>query len=268
MEAMAIRTEALQRWWPTTQCLDLVEGPVEAAAEAVHAEVSRWHHSVPDQGPAATSWEGVRAAAARVLGHNRSAAVSSVAAAWEVFAGLDAAFAAAPLFTNIPTFLLVLPTHSKWSVLWNNSFLCDGYDSLCHCLTENHQLTTLHWIAHDATTTAQPGATFTHRKWVKSSLVVRSVYVGQNDRRWLFEQYGPPLPEEDRGLYQAARTRDRLDERHMLDLLDRLGARPWSEAFYALQEKPCYAVRYEGVASSILRRTRQQVLDPDEGRLP
>ena len=35
------------------------------------------------------------------------------------------------VFTNVSTCYLVLPTHSRWTVRWNNSFLCDGYDSLC-----------------------------------------------------------------------------------------------------------------------------------------
>jgi len=38
------------------------------------------------------------------------------------------------------------------------------------------------------------------------------------------EQYGPPLPEENRGLYKAANKRDRRNEHHMAALLGRLGA--------------------------------------------
>ena len=38
---MHIRSWVMQLWWPTTQ-LDIVEGPAEAVAEAVHTEVSRW----------------------------------------------------------------------------------------------------------------------------------------------------------------------------------------------------------------------------------
>ena len=39
---MHIRSKVMQLWWPTTQCLDIVEGPAEVVAEAVHTEVSRW----------------------------------------------------------------------------------------------------------------------------------------------------------------------------------------------------------------------------------
>jgi hypothetical protein len=41
-EGMHIRSKVMQLWWPTTQCLDIVEGPAEVVAEAVHTEVSRW----------------------------------------------------------------------------------------------------------------------------------------------------------------------------------------------------------------------------------
>jgi hypothetical protein len=40
-EGMHIRSWVMQLWWPTTQ-LDIVEGPAEVVAEAVHTEVSRW----------------------------------------------------------------------------------------------------------------------------------------------------------------------------------------------------------------------------------
>jgi hypothetical protein len=265
MKGMHIRSEVMQLWWPTTQCLDIVEGPIEVVAEAVHAEVSRFGKRDANGigTPRAPGWlDGIRSAMPTFLGGRRSAPWlgCTVAAAWETFPNLNAAFGTAPEFTNVPTFFLVLPTHSKWTVLWNNSFLCDGYDSLCFCLTENHHLTTVHWSAHDQTTTSQPGASFTHRKWANSSVDVRSVYVGQNDRRWLFDQYGSPLPEEDRGLYKAARKRDRFNEQRMAELLGRLGAYPWSEDFYALPERPCYLLRCTPLPPTLLRRTRDQVL--------
>jgi hypothetical protein len=258
-----IRSRVIQDWWPTTASLDIVEGPIEVVAEAVHAEVSRWSRKVRVESDASkTWWDGARSTVSRFLGHNKVVPDIRVVTSWETFPSLDAAFSAAPAdFPNVPSFFLILPTHSKWSVLWNNSFLCDGYDSLCFCLTENHHLTTLHWFAHDkVAANTQPGASFSHRKWANSSVVLRTVYVGQNDRRWHFEQYGPPLPEEDRGLYKAANKRDRLNEHHMAALLGRLGAYPWLEEFYALPTKPCYVLRKEGFPPSIPRRTRDEVL--------
>src|SRR5262245_38651700 len=125
---MHLRSDSIQRWWPTTQSLGLVEGPVEAVAAAVETELRR------------------------ILRGER------VVTFWEAYTSLDAAFQAAPEFANVPTFYLVLPSRSRWTVLWNNSFLCDGCDSLCWCLTKNHRLITMHWLAHDKWTTFQSGA--------------------------------------------------------------------------------------------------------------
>jgi hypothetical protein len=128
---MQLRSEIIQRWWPTTQSLDLVEGNVEQVAAAVRDEVSRFLQSEP------------------------------IKVSWEKFPNLDAAFEAVPEFANVPTFYLVIPSHSKWTVLWNNSLLCAGYDSLYSCLTKNHGLTTIHWSAHDELTSFQPELLFT-----------------------------------------------------------------------------------------------------------
>lgn len=184
----------LRRWWPSTQSLDLVEGSVEAVADAVHAEYSRFLNG------------------------------ERINASWSQFRDIDEAFRSVPEFRNAPTCILVLPTRSKWTVLWNNSFLCSGYDSLCWCLSSHHHLTTLHWSAHDEWTTFQSGASFTHRRHNGTTLVERSVYCGQEDERWVFYAAGQPLDEEDVSDYNARRRRDRLNERSLLALLSRLGA--------------------------------------------
>lgn len=164
-------------------------------------------------------------------------------AVWEKHPDLDAVFAAPPEFANVPTWFVALPTRSRWVVLWNNSFLCDGYDSLCWCLTRNHGLTTVHWSAHDTTTTFQPGAAFHHRRRDGEALVERSVSCSATDGRWAFAERGEPLPEEDLSGYGARRKRDRLDERRVAALLARLGAEPWAEGFYEVADRPCFVVR-------------------------
>jgi hypothetical protein len=183
-----------------------------------------------------------------------------VTSAWASFPTLEAAFREAPHFTNVPTFLLVLPTRSRWTVLWNNSYLCDGYDSLCSNLTARHRLTTLHWGAHDTSTSFQPGAFFTHRKWVDSGVQERAVYVAANDGRWSFGQRGEPLPEEDLALYSARRKSDRLNERHVSELLKRLGADPWQEEFYAIQDHRSFVVRRPKYPATVHRKQRAEVL--------
>src|SRR5262249_39280380 len=136
------------------------------------------------------------------------------------------------VFTNVPTVYFVLPTRSDWSVLWYNSFLCDGYDSLCWCLATNHALTTMHWRSSDEDAVFQAGSSFTFRRPSESRLSERSGYCGKNDERWEFHAVGEPLPEEHLQAYSARRKRDRLHEQGMLKLLERLGARPWQDEFY------------------------------------
>lgn len=225
-----MRSGAIGKYWPATQSLDLVEGSIEDVARAVETEVRRFTHPEP------------------------------IEAEWRMFGALGDAFAACRLFTNVPTFYLVLPTHSRWTVLWNNSFLCDGYDSLCHCITQNHGLTTMHWAAHDQSTTFQPGSRFTFRALKADTLVERSVYCGREDKRWLFEQIGQPLPEEDTSAYGAKQKKDRLNESGMLALLERLGAKPWNEEFYRLGIDRCFVMNRRSFPPSISRRLPQEVL--------
>lgn len=103
-------SETVQRWWPLPDSLDLVRAPIKIVASAVLAEVTRF------------------------------VAGGQLSSAWVPFSSLDQVFASVALFTNVPTVYFVLPTRSEWSVLWNNSFLCDGYDSLCWCLATSHAL--------------------------------------------------------------------------------------------------------------------------------
>jgi hypothetical protein len=228
---MGDRGRLIGKWWPTTQSLDLVEGSAEQVAAAVEEEVRRFLKGTP------------------------------VSGRWTTVQDLDAAFSIPPAFANVPTWFLVLPTDSRWTVLWNNSFLCDGYDSLCSCLTRNHGLTTLHWFAHDEWTTMQSGAGFTHRRRDGTQLVERSVYCAQEDRQWHFHAIGPLLPEESPDQYSARRKRDRLNEVSMMALLHRLGAEPWSDGFYAVPERNIFVLERLEIPSTIAVRTRESVLE-------
>lgn len=230
---MALRSPILRAWWPATQAFDLVEAPAARAAEAVEAEVRRF------------------------------AAGEPVEAAWRRFENLADAFGSAPDFANVPTYLLVLPARGRWSVLWNNAFLCDGYDALAWCLTQNHGLRTLHVSAHDTLTTFQPGAAFCHRVRENGALVERSVQCAQEDTRWTFRQSGPPLPEEDLAGYAAQRKRDRLNETRLHALLERLGAAPWSEDAYALPAEPAFCLRRTRPPAAEQRKPAAEVLRPE-----
>ncbi|MGJ7524724.1 hypothetical protein [Variovorax sp. GB1P17] len=225
-----LRSQTLERWWPTTQSLDLVHGTVRQVAAAVEAEVTRF-----------------------VGGE-------TLATAWSRYADLDEAFGAVAEFANVPTHFLVLPTNSEWTVLWNNSFLCSGYDALCACLTKNHGLTSIHWSAHDSTTVFQPGALFTHRRLVDTAVVERSVHVTRQDSKWSFGEAGPVLPQENTDSYLARRVHDRLNESLMAALLGRLGAAPWTEEFYALAEQSCFVLQRPSAPKTVIRRPRDAVV--------
>lgn len=96
-------SESVLRWWPLPVSFDLVCAPIKVVAFAVLDEVTRF------------------------------AAGEQLSSAWVPFSSIGQVFGSVSEFTNIPTVYFVLPTRSEWSVLWNNSFLCDGYDSLCWC---------------------------------------------------------------------------------------------------------------------------------------
>lgn len=202
------------KWWPTTQSLDLVEGTIEGVADAASAEFSRIADYCGD----------------------------GFSAQWHTFERLDMAFSSTPYFDNVASRILLLPTRSKWVVMWNNNFLCDGFDQFCLGLTSRSALTTIHWSAHDELTTFQPGATFHLRRKVADELIERRVQASRTDTRWDFFEQGDPLPQEDLGGYRAKRKRDRLNERRVMELLARLGADPWNEAFYALPEQKTFSL--------------------------
>jgi hypothetical protein len=210
--------------------LDLVEGSVREVGEAVQAELSRY-----------------------VTGDR-------IVAGWFQFPDLNTAFSSAPDFENVPTHILVLPTRSKWSVLWYNTFLCNGYDSLCWNLASNYRFTTVHWSAHDELTTFQSGTHFIHRRHDGAEVIERTVQATQQDKRWHFYAIGRPLEEENVAEYDAKRKRDRLNERSLLSLLGRLGAKPWSEDFYAFPEQETFVIRRQSVSPSAARRSRDEVL--------
>lgn len=225
-----MRTSAIANCWPSTQSLDLVQAPCEVAAHAVETELRR------------------------VLG------AEPIKGRWLTASSIDQAIKSCTEFTNVPTFILVLPTKSRWSVLWNNSWLCDGYDSLCHWLTSNHGLTTMHWSAHDQDSTFQSGAAFAYRARINGTVTERSVYCGREDARWTFHEEGAPLPEEDMQVYEARRKRDRLNEQVLLSLIERLGAHPWDEAFYDFPSQQCYVLQRTSYPSAIARRRPNEVL--------
>ena len=226
---MPPKGSSLRAWWPTTQSLDLVYGNTELVAAALEVEFSRF------------------------------AEPAKIQTSWRRFKNLGAAFESASTFDNVVTHIIALPTHSHWVVLWNNSFLCGGYDSLCWGLTTRHKFRTLHWSAHDESTTYQSGASFIHRQVDGENVVERSVASIQEDKRWIFHESGSPLPEEDSTDYAARKKRDRLNEKTLTALLGRLGAEPWFDAFYDLEGRDAFVLS-RPLPPKAISRTADQVI--------
>lgn len=172
---------------------------------------------------------------------------------WVPFNSLAKIFESVNEFTNVPTVYFVLPTQSDWTVLWNNSFLCDGYDSLCWCLTTNYGMTTVHWQSSNEDAVFQAGSLFTARRQSASGLVERSVYCCKDDAHWEFHALGEPLPEEEIAAYSARRARDRLNEQGLMALLSRLGAQPWEDSFY--REGKAFRIERISLPNTISRKT-------------
>lgn len=238
---MTSEQTVFDRWWPSTQSLDLIEGDTEEAAAAVAAEFRE---------------------VARYSGDD-------ITTEWRTFADLDAAFDSVPYFDNVGSRMLLLPTRSRWVVLWTSSFLCAGFDQFIRSVTLDAGLTTIHWSAHDTTTTFQPGAMFHLRRMDGTALVERLVQAARTDRRWDFFERGEPLPEEDVDGYRARRKRDRLNERRVMELLDRLDARPWDEAWYALPEQPVFRLERPSPPTAQRREPVDVITGahgPDRGR--
>ena len=226
-----LKSPVIEKWWPTTQALELVEGPADVVAQAVLAAVGGF------------------------VGED--VVECQTAEFGDVHGALSRA--AAQGFCKVPTTYLILSTHSEWTVIWNDCFLCDGHDSLCRALTADHGLTTVHWSAHDETTTFQPGAMFHMRRLDRATLVERRVQVAANDGAWAFFSEGTPLAQEDVEGYRARLARDRLNEKRIAELLAVLGAEPWREEFYDL-EHGARLVRRTHVPASVERRAVEDVL--------
>jgi hypothetical protein len=220
-----LRSVEMQRLWPRIQSLDLVKAGTPEVAHAVAAEVTRYTADHDKADPTIES---------------------------RPLVSLPSALSAVKYSTNVPTSILVLPTNSDWTVLWNNSTLADGYDSLCSNLTSRFGFETVHWLANDEGATFQPGATFCFRRLRDGGVVKRSIHASLNDGSWTFLEHGVPLPEEDLANYRKRRIRDRFNEAVVMSLLARLGARPWSEEYYA-SGQPYFCVQRIGYSESICR---------------
>ncbi len=201
--------------WPFLMSLDLVRAPADDCAAAVNAEFSRFARGQAIQETTFT------------------------------FGSLATLFSEPDAFFVSPTRIYVVPTRTDWTVLWNNSFHCSGYDSLCHCLTLNHGLETFHFKASDEDAFFLAGTLIRHRFPTGGEPLLRSIQASKGDSgRWVWYESGPIQAYEDARNYTARRKKDRLNEAIVADYLATLGCDPRQESVYdGAAQVTCYANR-------------------------
>jgi hypothetical protein len=141
------------------------------------------------------------------------------------------------ILTNIPTKIFVFPTITEWAIIWNNSFLCDGWDSLSYNLTRLYKYKTLHFNSHDTKTTFLPSSCFHYRFWNGNDIQERYVWTGVNDNnKWEFIEKGTVCDFEDIKNYKNKIIKNRLNEKIIAELLGEIGVNPWEEKYYNYNE--------------------------------
>lgn len=202
-------------YWPFLMSLDLVKAPADDCASAVKAEFSRF--------------------ARDELIHETTFPLQS----------LEHLFSTPSEFYASPTRIYVVPTTTEWTVLWNNSFHCTGYDSLCHCLTLNHGLETLHFQSSDRDAFYLAGTLIRHRLPADTEPLLRSLQASKDDSsRWVWFESGPVQPYENVENYTSRLKRNRLNEAILADYLATLGCDPREASVYGhTSEVTCFARR-------------------------
>ncbi|MCL2155659.1 MAG: hypothetical protein FWH53_08350 [Leptospirales bacterium] len=140
-------------------------------------------------------------------------------------------------FTSVPTKVIVFPTITKWTIIWNNSFLCNGWDSLCYNLSNLYKFETFHFCSHDTITTMLPGSYFYYRYFENDILQERYVWACKNDNnKWEFIEKGDECYFETVENYKERIIKNRLNEEKMKELFNKMGINPWDDAVYKINE--------------------------------
>ena len=220
---METKDEVFETWWPLPRSIDLVKAPFDRAAPAIFTELDRFTADEP------------------------------LRTTWDQLASVDELFRSVPYFASVPTIYYIVPTHSDWTAIVNNCFMCDGHDLLCWNLTKVHHLTTLAWASSDRNDVFQAGSHFTYRAHDGNNIITRSVHCSRQDEDWHSFEMGDPLAEED---IKPGNNEDRrLDEKAIVSLLEKLGARPWREDFYNLgADSQCYRVERPSPPITVIKR--------------
>ena len=223
----SVQDPVIRAWWPLARSLDLVRAPLATVAEHLASEIGR------------------------TIGPHRATSIEP--------RHLHDVFASVTTFTNFPTVFFALPARNGWTVLWNNSFQCDGYASLAYNLTRVHGVDTLHFSSSDTDGPGLAGTTFAWHPASGGGEPARTLYCASQGKRWNFHATGTPLPGEVLADYEKRVIRERMNERSMMALLATLGAEPWREAFYEFSV-PAFRIDTLDVPRATITRLPSEVV--------
>jgi hypothetical protein len=207
----AAKDQVFDEWWPLGQSFTLVRAPINRVALAFEQE------------------------GARLSEYICGGADHFV---WVPHSSITDLFQSVKKFTISPTIQYAIPTKTGWTVVWDNCSNCEGHSSFAHCLTRFYNLETIWFRSTDRDSIMLAGTHFTHSKaGAGAEPVKRHVYCCSVGNRWVFQESGERLPEEDAARYSRRQKRERLDEEGMMELLVRFGIHPWRETAYNFQTR-------------------------------
>ena len=182
----------MNKYWPFYIGFDLVLADVEQTADAVENELNRFFNNQVTR---------------------ESIKLKTLA---DVFSKPNA-------YTSFPTEFFVVPTKSPWTLLWCNTFHCNGYDSLCYCITQHSQLETIHYTSCDHDAFYQAGSQWHHRVDCGTERVISAI---RNDTKWDWFSNGELQSYENEKYYENRIIKKRFNNHIVNEYLDEIGFNP------------------------------------------
>lgn len=188
---------ALIKTFPFFLSLDLARGPISTVSKAVENELSRFNDNC-------IKVDQVR------------------------FSSVEDIINHPATYSSSPIYFYIIPTNTDWTILWNNSFHCNGHDSLCHCLTKNHKIETIHYLSSDIDAFYQAGSSWTHRL---PNGAMRNISCIKEDKKWIWYTSGEVQDYEEQHLYTERIKRKRFNNNILQNYLRSIGCNPNEQPF-------------------------------------
>jgi len=191
-----------REYWPFYLSFDLVMSTQKKAFKACFSELSRSYNKKIK---------------------SKSISVSSI----------NEVFQNPPGYTTYPSHTYVISTHTKWTILWCNTFHCNGFDTLGWNVTKHHGIPTIHYEASDSDAFYQAGSKWYHRTGKSTTRVLSAI---KEDKKWIWFADGPLQSYEDSDNYEQRMIKKRLNENIVNDYLNIIGFNPNTDPFNFSQD--------------------------------